>query len=273
VIHFSVFERHAIMLRRLFLLGLPLIVLLAVASAAQALVLHDTSRLVVYSAQAEPGSHNSQPAKLDPDQISAALARVRARSGESGEAIDLFPKKNREQMAKRLATELRKMEPNQALHLISFRRIGSLLSAQRNATSARVFMEDGRLNFIFGLIDRFYSEFRDPDRPIPPMGSRKQAASLKGKILPAEGLTFVNGRNDWIALDLVPATPPQQPVAAPPAYGTSQQTPMATSPNAVVAPREKTIEEKLQILKNLREKNLITEEEYTAKKKQILDAF
>ena len=111
------------------------------------------------------------------------------------------------------------------------------------------------------------------------MGSRKQAASLKGKILPAEGLTFVNDRNDWVALDLVPVAPPQpvaapgQSVAAPGAYVPGQQSPMATSPNPVIAPREKTIEEKLQILKNLREKDLITEEEYTAKKKQLLDAF
>jgi hypothetical protein len=258
--------------RRFFLIGLLFTVQLAAASAANARTLHESSRIALYSAAAEPGSHNSHPAKLDPDRLSDALSRVRARSGESGEVIDLFPVKNREEAAKRLAMELRKLEPDEELHLVSFRRIGHLISSQRNATGARVFVEDGRLNFIFGQIDRFYSEFRDPDRPIPPMGSRKQAAKLKGKILPADGLTFVNGRNDWVALDLVPVTPPQ-PVAAPPAYGTSQQAPMATSPNPAIAPREKTIEEKLQILKNLREKDLITEEEYTTKKKQILDAF
>ena len=57
-------------------------------------------------------------------------------------------------------------------------------------------MERGRLNLIFGQIDLFFSEFRDPDRPVPPMGSRKRVESLKGRIIPAEGVSFVDGRND-----------------------------------------------------------------------------
>ncbi len=63
------------------------------------------------------------------------------------------------------------------------------------------------MNLIFSQVDRFFSEFRDPDRPIPPMGSRKRAASLKGRIIPTEGVSFVDGRNDWVALDLDRAEP------------------------------------------------------------------
>ena len=40
-----------------------------------------------------------------------------------------------------------------------------------------------------------------------------------------------------------------------------------------MTPQEKSIEEKLTILKNLREKNLISEQEYIDKKRQILDSF
>jgi len=257
------------MLKRFFLLGLLLVAVFAAPCATHARLLHESGRIALYSTKAEPGNRNSHPITLEADQLSAALSRVRARSGETGEIIDLFPEKNREEAAARVAKELRRIDPDQELHLVSFRPIGTLFSGQRNASAARVFMESGRLNLIFGQIDQFYSEFRDPDRPVPPMGSRRQSASLKAEIIPAEGVTFVDGRNDWVGLDLVPATPP--PPAIAPSVKGSDETPGAASPKAAINSREKSIEEKLQILKNLRDKALITEQEYVEKKKQILD--
>lgn len=258
------------MLKRLFPIALFL-VLPAASPAAHALMLHDSSRLAMYSAEAEPESRNSHPARIETDQLLDALSRVRARSGETGEVIELFPKKNREQMAKRLARELRRIEPDEELHLISFRHIGSLLSSKRHASAARVFMERGRLNLIFGQIDLLFSEFRDPDRPLPPMGSRKRTEALKGRIIRTEGVTFVDGRNDWVAIDL--DRDAHSPPAAAPAVKETGQAPGERSPKAAGKPEEKSIEEKLQILKNLRDKDLITEQEYTDKKRQILDSF
>jgi len=257
------------MTRRFLFLGLPFVVVFAVSSVTHARMLHESARIALYSTEAEPGNRNSHPITLEADQLSAALSRVRARSGETGEIIDLFPEKNREEAARRLAKALRRIDPDQELQLSSFRHIGTLFSGQRNASAARVFMESGRLNLIFGQIDLFFSEFRDPDRQVPPMGSRKRASSLKGKILSSEGATFVDGRNDWVALDLI-RTAPSPPAAAPSARG-SGQTPEATSPEADIKPQEKSIEEKLQILKNLKDKELITEQEYKDKKRDILD--
>jgi hypothetical protein len=259
------------MLTRFILLCLPLVALFAVPSATHARLLHESARIAVYSAKAEPGNRNSHPIALEADQLSAALSRVRARTGETGEIIDLFPEKNRQEAAGRLAKELRRIDPDQELHLVSFRPIGTFFSGKRNASAARVFIESGRLNLIFGQIDLFFSEFRDPDRPVPPMGSRRQAASLKAEIIPTEGVSFVNGRNDWVALDLVRAAQP--PSAVTPPGMESGQTPGLTSPKAAVKPLGKSIEEKLQILKNLREKDLITEQEYIDKRRQILDSF
>lgn len=284
------------MLRHL-LPGLAMVLLLAVSSSAHALMLHDSSRLAMYSAEAEPESRNSHPATLPEDQLSEALSRVRARSGETGEVVDLFPKKNREQMAKRMARELRRIEPDEELHLVSFRHIGSLFSSKRHASSARAFVEGGRLNLIFGQIDLIYSEFRDPQRPVPPMGSRTGAAALKGEIIPAEGIHLVDGRKDWVALSLNKITQPMHmttlpspaaaqrphtaappppavthsPSAVPPAANEVGKSPAIKSPDPAMAPPEKSIEEKLRILKNLREKELITEEEYVDKKREILD--
>lgn len=259
------------MLRRLALLCLPLVVLLAVSSATHARMLHQSTRIALYSDKAEPGNRNSHPITLEADQLSAALSRVRASSGETGEIIDLFPEKNRKESAALLAKELRGIDWDQELHLVSFRKVGAFFSGQRNASAARVFMQNGQLNLIFGQIDLFYSEFRDPDRPIPPMGSRKRAASLKGKIISTEGVTFVDGRNDWVALDLVLSAPPPSGLV-PPAKGPGQE-PGEKSPMAAIKPKEKSIEEKLQILRNLRDKDLITEQEYVDKKREILDSL
>lgn len=258
------------MLRRFLLLGLPFVVVFAVFSTAHARQLYESSRIALYSAKAEPGNRNSHPITLEADQLSAVLSRLRAHSGQTGEIIDLFPEKNRKQAAAWLAKELRRIDPDQELHLVSFRHIGNLFSGQRNASAARVFVASGRLNLIFGQIDLFFSEFRDPDRPIPPMGSRERAASLKGRIIPAEGVTFVDGRNDWVALDLVPAAP-APPAVAPATEGLGQT--RGEKSLQGMTPQEKSIEEKLTILKNLREKNLISEQEYIDKKRQILDSF
>jgi hypothetical protein len=259
------------MLKRIFLICLPIVVLFTASSTTQALMLHQSTRIALYSDKAEPGNRNSHPITVEADQLSAALSRVRASSGETGEIMDLFPEKNREESGVLLAKELRRIDPNQELHLISFRQVGAFFSGHRNASAARVFMENGRLNLIFGQIDLFYSEFRDPDKPVPPMGSRKRVASLKGSIIAAEGITFVDGRNDWVALDLAPSAPP--PPALVPAAKRTGQEPDEKSPMAATNPRERSIEEKLQILKDLREKDLITEQEYADKKREIIDSL
>ena len=97
------------MLRRLFLLGLPLAALLAVFSVCHARMLHESSRIGLYSTEAEPQSRNSHPVTLTADQLSAALSRVRARSGETGEVIELFPVKNREELAERRYQKFRRI--------------------------------------------------------------------------------------------------------------------------------------------------------------------
>ncbi len=263
------------LMRRLLLLGLPIFVLFAFSSVTHARLLHETGHMAIYSADTEPGNQNSHPAALKTDQIAAALSRVRARSGETGEIIDLFPKKNREELAKQLARELGRIDPDQELHLVSFRRLGSFFSGKRNASGARVFMENGRLNLIFGQIDRFFSEFRDPDRQIPPMGSRNQAAELKGSLLPAEGVTLVDGRSDWVALDLEPVTPPQ-PAAAP--VVSNSPPPERPGDDTVSTPDRRDswtweeLEEGLRKLQRLHSEGLITDQEYDAKKKEMLDA-
>ncbi len=263
------------MLRRFLLFALPLAALFADTSAAYGRVLHESKRIALYTAQAESGGRNNHPITLEADQVSAALSRVQARSGETGEVIDLFPEKNREELAKRLAKELRRIESGQDLHLVSFRHVGGFFAGHRNASGARLFVENGRLHLIFGQIDLYFSEFRDPDRPVPPMGSRKGSASLKGRIVRSNGVTFVDGRDDWVALELGQRAPPP-PEAAPVAANDApaQRTGALAETPVVPAGRItwEELEEGLGALHRLHTKGLITDEEYDAKKTEMLDA-
>ena len=263
------------MLRRFWLFALPLAFLLAVTSAAHARTLHESPRIALYSTKAETGSRNSHPITLEADQLSALLSGVRARSGETGEVIELFPEKNREELARRLAKELRRIDQGEDLHLVSFRTVGSFFAGHRNASGARLFVEDGKLQLIFGQIDTYFSEFRDPDRPVPPMGSRRGAASLKGRIVRTEGVTLVDGRSDWAALDLAQAAPP--PPAVTPV--SSKDSPAQRPNRDAGAPPGQggritwdDLEEGLGALHRLHGKGLITDEEYNIKKKEMLHA-
>lgn len=250
-------------------------VLLAAPSATQARMLYESAQITLYSTRAEPNSRNSHPITLDADMLSTVLARVQARSGEMGEIIGLFPEKHRKQIAGELAKALRSIDRDEDVYLVSFRRIGNFFSSHRNASSARVFVENGRLNMIFGQIDGFFSEFRDPDRAVPAMGLRERAASLNGRIQGTEGVTFVDGRDDWIALPLA-QTAPAAPAAAP---ATANESPAeCKSGEARDSLRGdgritwKELEEGLTTLKQLHTKGLITDLEYEAKKKEMLDA-
>lgn len=74
------------------------------------------------------------------------MSRLRVRSGETDEVIDLFPEKNRVESAERMAKALSGIDADQDLHLVSFRHIGTFFAGQRNFSAARVFVESGRLN-------------------------------------------------------------------------------------------------------------------------------
>lgn len=157
----------------------------------------------------------------------------------------------------------------------------------------------------------FHAEPRDYRLdPILP-GSRCEKAGKKFPAIIATDVVRFHvqegtPRKNWLAVSLAAQTqPPVQapmpktappayqasPQAAPPAYQAPDQTappayhqaPRQTAPAAVQdanrmmpAPGqhpEKTILEKLQILKDLRVKGLITEQEYIDKKKEILDSL
>jgi hypothetical protein len=166
---------------------------------------------------------------------------------------------------------------------------------KRMVTAGRVFCQDGQINIIFGDVHRDLTETMGvpEDRRLHPflIGSRGGTVGThEGVLLPKpDGEVFAKLRDFWIYFPI--NAPEAQPaslengVAAPenkgavvapspgnmsPATETRKSTPGMNREYPAPAVK-KTVEERLTILNALRDKKLITDEEYRAKRQEILN--
>lgn len=142
------------------------------------------------------------------------------------------------------------------------------------AVTARLFVQGGQLQLIVrDARFEFYDTYRGTHQPPRfDFGSRTANGSAS---LRSAGAT--NRRADWLSIPLVPvsvqAAPanPAMPAAAPAAVA---PTPSPAAAPVVRKPLDaagaEDIERRLETLKRLRDKGLITEEEYQHKRKEIL---
>jgi len=140
------------------------------------------------------------------------------------------------------------------------------LAKSPRVTTGRVFFKAGKLNLIVGLVQKDVNERED--RRLSPFtpGSRQKQASGEWALLADTPLV----RGDW----LVFSEDWQAPVV-PSAVVEKKE---AAVPAAAVQPAKRSEEirkpaERLIILKELKEKGLITEDEYRAKRQEILNGI
>ncbi len=171
--------------------------------------------------------------------------------------------------------------------------------------AGRFFYEDGKLNVIFGELHSNYRKKnvygqRSEDFSPRRQGSRSKATKQKWTLQELPGVEFHSTndggmRNDWVAIDTAVAgsqiLAAPQPGEAPPRQAASAHVataPVPTPPASVAAPvpvpdaatatepASKTgtssmdLEQRLQKLKELKEKGLISEEAYHAKMQELL---
>ena len=132
-------------------------------------------------------------------------------------------------------------------------------------TTGRLFVRNGRLNLIVGLAQRDVNERED--RRLAPFtpGSRKTAAAGEWQLhVPTEPTGYTMVRHDWVtvATNWQPLPSAESPPTVP-----SNHAP------AVLKQREqsRSLAERLTTLKELKNKGLITDEEYRSKRLQILN--
>lgn len=246
-----------------------------------------TIALVPREAGASPSQHPvTVPAEALRQQLSVLQFSERSARGA------LFAADELAELAAPLAQALDRAGPGDDIVLLSSARRDAGILGSPKALTARLFVQGGALQFIahdarFEFFDTYRGTHAEP-RFVFGMRNAPGAATLQGSG------AWTQPRADWVAIPLAaltaavptptpapataPAAAPAAPAAAPPAAAVAPSpAPPAPSPAAAPAPRkpvdaagEQDIERRLDTLKRLRDKGVITEDEYQLKRKEIL---
>jgi hypothetical protein len=210
---------------------------------------------------------NDHPAQLASEAVSNALAALRTRivDEESTAAAQrpVFTAEELRNLAPRIASGLAKAGPRQDVTFStigSHPRSGGGLVKDPGVNAGRVFYDDGRINVIFGELQSGYRKRnvygqRTEDFTPRQQGSRSKAAEQELALAARPGVELHSNaggvRNDWVEIDAAA-------VAA------------AVSQAPAVTKSGVDLEQRLKTLKELRDKNLISEEAYRAKMQELL---
>lgn len=211
---------------------------------------------------------NGHPVSLDEGQIRMALNSLEFMTPGKESSSPVFEDAELDVLARYLPTALAQAGPEED---VAFAVIGNFkavygLAKEQMYTSGRVFYREGKLNIIFGEIHGKY--WPNADRRLYPLapGSRIKATVHTWALLNQPDQEFYSGpegqRTDWLVLDLAS-------MEARAAMGEKA----ATTQAPAVVPyygAQKSVEERLQILNDLKSKKMITNEEYEQKRLDIL---
>ena len=253
-------------------------------------------------------AQNDQPIMLDSGQIRNALALLDVRLTEAEKPIPVFTAPELDVLCDKLSLALTQAGPDEdvTFAVVGQRKVVYGLTKVRKVTTGRVFYREGKLNIIFGKMIDDISDQRQHDyradndfrlNPLDP-GSRVKPVSHKWVLEEQpDAQYYASGgmmRGDWLVLDLATmaareAMGTRPAKAAVDESGTARKqnvfienkqapavaavtTPVtAPAPAPTSAKPAKTLEERLTILNDLKNKKLITEEEYKAKRASLLN--
>ena len=218
---------------------------------------------------------NQQPAQLQADVLRQQLMLVQS-VGRSGRE-PLFAADELAELTTPLVQALGRAGPGQDVLLTSASRRDAGVLFGPTAITARLFVQGDNLQLIVhdARFD-FYDTYRGTNvAPRFTFGSRTSAG---GATIESAGAS--NRRSDWLSIPLRMAAPAAMPAvagpgpapqtAAPPAAGPAASPSTTPVRKALDAAGADDIERRLETLKRLREKGLISEDEYQQKRKEIL---
>jgi hypothetical protein len=236
-------------------------------------------RLVAREAGAPANEH---PATVETEVLRQLLAPLRFAVGSN--AQPLFASDELGDLLDPLREAFATAGPNDDLLLLSSSRRGGGVFQQPLAVTARLFVQGGQLQLIVNDARyEFYNDYRGTGRtPQFSFGSRGKTGNVA---LRSSAGTLP--RADWVALPLTAAaSAPAQalPAAVAPAPATPRApavvmtpAPAPTPAAPALRPRDPgfadEVEQRLVTLKRLRERGLISEEEYQQKRREILQAL
>lgn len=225
-------------------------------------------KLVPREAGSPPNDH---PAAFARASLAARLGAVQLRAPDGD--TPLFAQKELAAILEPLCQAFASAGPDQDVQLLStYRREGSVLNPATAAT-VRLFHQGGALQMI---VHDARKDFLAEDHAT----EKKPAFTFGSRTAPGEvqvlGPGTTSQRPDWLGFPDAPAAAPAPVPAAAPAPAAPAPDVAAVQPAGPPAWDPAAFErqeQRLKGLKRLREENLISEEEYQEKRKQVLDAL
>lgn len=221
---------------------------------------------------------NSHPFNLEEEQLRVMLSGIATRI-TSAEAISaVFTSESLNALVPQLKNALKQASPNEDITfaVIGLHRSFIGFAKSPKVTAGRLFVQDGKLNIIFGQLQKDVNE--KVDRRLDPFtpGERAAAIPAEWEILPPKELPTELFRRDWVVFGKQ-WNKPSQPGDTSAVPNKSIKPSDATLQNVKegILPKQnidyRGIAERLIILNELRDKRLISDEEYKSKRLGILN--
>jgi len=226
-----------------------------------ALVPQDTGKAV-------PITPNNHPAELSDDLIIGLLGSIQVRDTLKDKPGPLFTEGSLKLIGPYIQQAFREAGPGDDVSFVVVGLYKTLLGFANRAmvTSGRLFYKDGKLNLILGIVKqdtRYRADGSDKDFRLMPTGYRQTAAQGEWSLLPSDEQPFELPRSDWVVLD------PKVAFVAKPVPVATPTPPPTAQPGRKGA--DKPLTQRLATLNDLKDKGLITEDEYKVKRREILN--
>lgn len=210
-------------------------------------------------------TNNQHPLQIEAEDVAPLLKQIKIRKISTGEIEPLFLPEEIDELSPWLIQALKSVQPSEDIVFHYPQKRGWGIIGEYMMTTGRLFIKDGSLNIIFGNIQQHYEGqwLQSHTLRMFQPGSRNQSILDGWEIVNNKQAVRADAsRKDWVKISLTPELTSGSKVK------TSDNTGAASS---ALAP--KSAEERLQKLQQLKDKGLINDEEYKAKRQQILDSL
>lgn len=231
-------------------------------------------RLEPIEPQAPPNAH---PYRTSPEQLRRLLAGVRVKGAASVGRIPVFTPEELDRIAAPLATALARARPDQdaGFAVAGHRGLFGHVSP-RSFTTGRLFATGESLNLIFGLVqarlDRSYIELPPENIRVIPGERARRIGDPAWELDPGRGELRAR-RGDWVVFEReAPAQPARAapPASRPPPEPARESRP---APRAEAPLTAEEVERRIGVLDSLRNRGIITDEEYLERRRAILNGI
>ncbi len=224
---------------------------------------------------------NDHPVSFTAEQVRLVLSQLQVEKG-AARAKTVFDGEELDDISQPIALALANAGSDEDVTFVVAGQKGPItFMKKRLLTTGRIFNRDGMINIIFGLV---HAEFQDQFRATGILrdftpGSRTGRIETRWNIHSTNpAMKYASDRKDWVQISdqagILVAQKAEAPVRST-AASQQQAAPLSVQPDSTpsrrIKPDYQDLEQRLEVLKRLRGRDLITEKEYQQKRQAILN--